>query len=295
MSRAGPLLVVGRSGQLAHALVQAGRDDVIALGRPDLDLCDARSVKRALTQHNPALVINAAAYTAVDKAEADEAAAMALNAEGPAALAALCADQGCPLIHVSTDYVFDGTAQRPYRETDPCVPLGVYGRSKHAGEVAIAGAHRHHIIVRTAWVYSDTGHNFVKTMLHMARDRDGISVVKDQFGNPTFAPHLAEALLHMADHIKADPGFDAWGIYHLAGQGQASWADLAMEVFKVSKALGGPTAMVVPIPGTDYPTPAARPANSCLDGDKAKAVFDVALPDWRDGVKTCVQSLLRDA
>ncbi len=295
MSSGAPLLVIGRTGQLARALVQAGGNRVTALGRPAADLTNTDSIKAALAQSRPALVINSAAYTAVDAAEKDEMAAKALNTTGPGNLAALCAEQNVPLIHISTDYVFDGTRNGPYREDDTPSPLGVYGRTKRAGEEAVRQHNSRHIIVRTAWVHSPIGKNFVKTMLHLARDRDDIRVVADQYGNPTYAPHLAAALLQMATHILGDEDFTGWGIYHLAGTGRTSWADFAKEVFATSAALGGPHASVTPIPSAEYPTPAPRPANSCLHCDKAHKAFGIAMADWREGAKACVEALLAQA
>ncbi|PHS28939.1 MAG: dTDP-4-dehydrorhamnose reductase [Robiginitomaculum sp.] len=292
MSPQPSLLVIGRSGQLARALVEAGGDHITALGHQEADITNADSVKAALEQYRPALVINAAAYTAVDAAQTDKVAALALNTTGPATLAGLCAERDVPLIHISTDYVFDGTSITPYQEDDVPSPLGVYGRTKLAGEQAVRQHNPRHIIARTAWVHSPIGKNFVKTMLHLARDRDDIRVVADQFGNPTYAPHLAHALLHMAERILNTAGFSDWGIYHLAGTGRTSWADFAEEVFAVSAALGGPNARVTPIPSADYPTPAPRPANSCLQCDKAHERFGITMPDWRKGAKSCVQALL---
>ncbi|MDQ7018413.1 MAG: dTDP-4-dehydrorhamnose reductase [Robiginitomaculum sp.] len=295
MTQQPSLLVIGRTGQLARALMQAGGDHVTALGRPEVDLTNTDSIKAALAQYRPALVINAAAYTAVDAAERDEAAAQALNTTGPANLAALCAKRDVPLIHISTDYVFDGARDQSYREEDVPSPLGVYGRTKRAGEEAVCQHNPRHIIVRTAWVHSPIGKNFVKTMLHLARDRDDIRVVDDQYGNPTYAPHLAAALLQMATHILGDEDFTGWGIYHLAGTGRTNWADFAKEVFATSAALGGPHASVTPIPSAEYPTPAPRPANSCLQCDKAYKAFGITMANWREGAKTCVQALLAQA
>jgi dTDP-4-dehydrorhamnose reductase len=295
MSPPPSLLVIGRTGQLARALVQAGGDQVVAMGRPEADLTDKASLVAALDRVKPALVINAAAYTAVDAAEKDEAVALALNTTGPANLAGLCAQRDMPLIHISTDYVFDGTSITPYQENDAPSPLGVYGRTKLAGEQAVRQHNPRHIIVRTAWVHSPVGKNFVKTMLHLARDRDDIRVVADQFGNPTYAPHLAVALLRMATHILNTPDFTNWGTYHLAGTGRTSWADFTKEIFAISAALGGPNATITPIPSAEYSTPAPRPANSCLQCNKAHERFGITMPAWREGAKTCVQALLASA
>ncbi len=295
MSVRGPVLVIGHDGQLARSLRAVGGKDLVALGRPDVDLTQEASLKAALQQLSPALVVNAAAYTAVDAAENNAQNAYALNADGPGVLATLCARQDLPLIHISTDYVFDGRASSPYDENDETAPLGVYGQTKRAGEMAVQQAHDRAIIIRTAWVFSPWGQNFVKTMLRLAAGRDTINVVDDQFGNPTYAPHLAQAILLIAGYITQNPNFEDWGIYHLAGTGQTHWAGLAETAFAASRALGGPVADVVPIPASQYPTPAPRPANSRMNCNRAKQVFGVALPDWQMGVHECVGALMRNA
>jgi dTDP-4-dehydrorhamnose reductase len=211
------ILVAGAQGQLAHALLGAarGRDGlhVVAFGRPQLDIADRASVARALDAERPDFVVNAAAYTAVDKAESDSDAAFAVNRDGAGALAAAADAHGCPIIHVSTDYVFDGTKAGPYIETDPTGPMSVYGRSKLAGEAAVSAGTARHVILRTAWVYGPHGHNFLKTMLRLARERPQLRVVADQRGNPTYAPHLAAVIIAMAARL-AERGGDAqpWGI-----------------------------------------------------------------------------------
>ncbi len=296
MSQKGPILVIGRSGQLANALAELNGNGVVALGRPDVDITLRNSLENAIKRIRPALVINAAAYTAVDNAQTDERQAFAINADGPAVLAALCARYNFPLIHVSTDYVFDGCKTAPYGEDDLPAPLGVYGASKRAGEIAICKACPQHIIVRTAWVHSAMGKNFVKTMLSLASTRDEISVVDDQFGNPTFAPHLGQAILGIAEHILENSDFENWGVYHLAGAGRTSWADFAKEVFAASKRLNGPYARVLTISSEHYNKafqPAApRPENSCMDCHKAHDRFGILIQDWRDGVHDCVKAIL---
>jgi dTDP-4-dehydrorhamnose reductase len=292
------ILVAGAQGQLAHALLGAarGRDGlhVVAFGRPQLDIADRASVARALDAERPDFVVNAAAYTAVDKAESDSDAAFAVNRDGAGALAAAADAHGCPIIHVSTDYVFDGTKAGPYIETDPTGPMSVYGRSKLAGEAAVSAGTARHVILRTAWVYGPHGHNFLKTMLRLARERPQLRVVADQRGNPTYAPHLAAAILAMAARL-AERGGDAqpWGIYHAAGTGQTTWAGFAAAIVEAAAALGVPQVPVVPITTAEYPTPAVRPANSCLDCGKLERVFGLALPPWRQGVAECIGELKR--
>jgi len=290
------ILVAGRSGQVAASLVEAaaGRDDLVlvAEGRPDLDITDAESVDTAIARHRPDLVINAAAYTAVDQAEDDRNAAFAGNEEGPRLLAEATARAGIPLFHLSTDYVFNGAASEPYKETDTVAPLGVYGASKLAGEQAVAKANPRHLILRTAWVYGAYGKNFLKTMLRVADARDELGVVADQHGAPTSSHDIAEALLDVASSVAQ--GAEDWGTYHLTAQGAAVWADFAEAIFEASEESGGPVAKVNRIGSEEYPTPAARPNYSVLDTTKLKDVFGVQLPHWREPVATIVARVLKD-
>ncbi len=292
------ILVVGRQGQVAQSIAAAGIGaglDVVALGRPELDLTAPDSVEVALAGARPDIVVNAAAYTAVDKAEQERDAAFAINAHGPERLAQACAAAGLPLVHISTDYVFDGSKPTPYAESDPTAPLGVYGSSKLAGEHRIAAVLTEHVILRTAWVVSPYGNNFVKTMLRLAETRDSLGVVDDQLGSPTYAPHLAEAILAVARRTTAEPGDGIWGTYHAAGSGEATWCEVAREVFRCSVAAGDRPCEAKAITTADYPTPARRPANSRLDCSKLKSTFGIALPDWRQGIDACVGALLRDS
>lgn len=290
------ILVAGQSGQLAMALAETGASqahiDLVAMGREQMDITDMAAVERAINSVTPDLVINAAAYTAVDKAESDEAAAFAGNETGPRHLAEATAARDIPIVHVSTDYVFDGTKSGPYVEDDPVAPAGVYGASKLAGEQAVGSANPRHLIVRTAWIFSATGHNFVKTMLRLAADRDQLNVVDDQHGNPTYAPHLAEALLAVAPRLTGPNNGSLFGLYHLAGTGTTSWCGLAREVFAQSLAQGGASATVEGITTAQYPTPAKRPANSQLDCSKFEETFGVTMPPWQDGVAQAVSRLV---
>ena len=292
------LLVAGAQGQLARALQDAaqGVDElaVVALGRPQLDLTDRASIARAMAVARPDVVVNAAAYTAVDKAESDAAAAFAVNSDGAGALAAAAASRGCPIIHISTDYVFDGSKPDPYLETDAANPINVYGRSKLAGEAAVAGANGRHVILRTAWVYSAHGHNFLKTMLRLARERAELRVVADQQGTPTYARHLADAVLAIAASLaqgKAPQG--PWGTYHVTAAGETTWAGFAADIVAAGAALGVPQVPVIPISTSQYPTPARRPANSRFDCHKLQRVFGLALPPWQQGVRDCLAELHR--
>ncbi len=289
------LAVTGTSGQVVRALIERAPAGVmvVALGRPAIDLADPAGIAPALAAIGADAVVNAAAYTAVDKAETDRDAAFAINAAGAGAVAAAARTLGLPLIHISTDYVFDGTKRAPYVETDRPAPTGVYGASKLAGEVAVTAAHPDAVIARTAWVYSPFGANFVKTMLRLAATRDELGVVADQVGNPTSALDIADAVLAIAANLLARPDDPTLrGVFHMTGSGEASWADFAAQVFAASVARGGPVARVKPIATTEYPTPARRPANSRLDCSRLAAAHGVRLPDWRVSAEAVVARLL---
>lgn len=292
------ILVTGRQGQVAGALAGLAGErpaelEVAGLGRPELDITDRASVERAVAGFSPDIVVNAAAYTAVDKAEAEEEAAFAVNAHGAANVAAAAAAAGVPVIHLSTDYVFSGEGDRPWREDDRPGPQGAYGRSKLAGEEAVRAANPRHAILRTSWVYAPFGHNFARTMLRLAGDREAVRVVADQHGAPTYAPDIAGGILAVAKVALAEPQADRWrGIFHMTAAGETTWAGFAEAVFSASAARGGPSARVEPIATADYPTPARRPANSRLDNSRFRAAFAHALPDWRDGVDRCVAELV---
>lgn len=288
------ILVAGRAGQVARALTTVPAPAglrVVARGRPDLDLLDEASIVASIEAVRPDLIVNAAAYTAVDQAGSDEAAAFALNAEGAGRLAAVAAQHSVPTIHLSTDYVFDGSKEGVYNERDPVAPLGVYGRSKLAGEQAVASANPDHIILRTAWVYSSYGRNFVKTMLRVAEMREELAVVNDQRGNPTSALDLAAGILAIAAQ-RLDGGASGAGIYHFTASGEATWAEFAEFIFACSAVSGGPAARVKRVTSDQYPTPVRRPANSRLDCTKAAETFGVSLPEWHDSVRDCVNRLV---
>jgi len=290
-------LVTGINGQLVQALVEkaADRPDIVLVpvGRPSLDLTDAHSIDRAVTAVAPDAIISAAAYTAVDQAEAEDKLAFLVNAEGPAALAKAAARRDIPIIHISTDYVFDGNKKVPYTELDAVAPLGVYGRSKLEGELTVAEANANHAILRTAWVYSAFGKNFLRTMLKVAETREKLDVVDDQVGNPTSAHDIAGAVLAVADNLVSSSEQSLRGVFHMTASGEASWADFAEEIFRCSAKLGGPTAIVRRIPTSAYPTPARRPANSRLDSSKLKEAHGIRLPPWQGATATVVRQLLR--
>lgn len=289
---AGPILVFGRSGQVARELAGLGAASGLAMrlaGRETLDLADHAAIDGLIATIAPSAVINAAAYTAVDRAESEPDAAFALNRDAPAAMAAACAARGLPFVHFSTDYVFAGDLDRPYVETDPTGPVSVYGASKLAGEQAVAQAGGAAATLRTSWVYSAHGTNFVKNMLRLAVDRAELSVVGDQIGRPTWARDCARAALLMAERLARDPALA--GVHHLAGAGDASWADLAAAVFEQSARRGGPTARVLAITTADYPTLAKRPANSRLDCGKIEAALPWRCRPWRDSLATCMTEM----
>jgi len=294
------IAVTGREGQVARALAEIAQAEgvsLVSLARPDVDLARPETVWRALRDAGAGAVINAAAYTAVDKAESEPDLAHAVNAVGAGAVAAAAAKLGLPVLHLSTDYVFDGASPRPYREDDATAPLGVYGRSKLLGERAVAAANPAHVILRTAWVYSLSGQNFVKTMLRLASARDEIGVVADQRGCPTSALDIARALVAVARRVTAEDASVSrlHGVFHMTGQGEASWADVAEAIFSASAKLGGPVARVKRITTADYPTPAKRPANSRLDGTKLAGIYGLTLPAWTASLETCVGRLLPEA
>lgn len=288
------ILVVGRSGQLAQELTRASTPDgwiVTSMGSDLLDLANANETPRAIAAFRPDAVINAAAYTAVDKAESEPERAFALNRDGPAALAKVAADLGAPLIHVSTDYVFAGDKPKPYVETDPKAPLGIYGRSKSEGEDAVLAAHDAAAILRTSWVYSAHGVNFVKTMLRLSETRDEISVVADQIGRPTAAADLAAACIAVCDKLLVGAS-QAVGIFHFTNAGDATWADFAEEIFAGAAARGRNPVRVRRITTADYPTPAKRPANSRLDTTKIETVLAIRPRSWRAALSNCLDELL---
>ncbi len=276
------IAVTGKAGQVATAFAEraALQDgfEVILLGRPEMDLSAPATVEAAINAARPDLVINAAAYTAVDKAETEEAEAFAVNRDGAASVASAAKAAGAGLIHISTDYVYSGDNSRPWRENDPVGPVNAYGRSKLAGEIAVRQAHDRALILRTAWVYSPFGANFVKTMLRVGRERDHLRVVDDQLGNPTGAFDIADAVLAMAPRAVAG---ESGGTYHFCGKGSTTWFGFASEIFAQSAALGGPSPRLEPISTAQYPTPAQRPSNSRLDTTAFETRFGHHPQQWQ--------------
>ena len=287
------IAVTGRSGQVVTSILERapGGVEIVTLGRPELDLADPATIGPAIAAAAPDLIVSAAAYTAVDKAESEPGLAQAINGIAPGLIGEAAAARDIPVIHLSTDYVFAGDKPAPYVETDPTGPATAYGRSKLEGEQALARATGNHLILRTAWVYSPFGGNFVKTMLRLAESRDEVRVVADQQGCPTSALDIADAILALAPRL-ADRQAPR-GVFHLVGSGEANWACFAEAIFAASAAQGGPSARVVPITTAEYPTPARRPANSRLATDKLRAAYGLALPHWRDSLPGTVGRLVR--
>ena len=269
------ILVFGETGQVAREL--ARRAPVTALGRDAADLSDPEACAAAIRASDAEAVINAAAYTAVDRAEEEEALATVINGAAPAAMARAAARKGVPFLHVSTDYVFDGSGEAPWKPDDPTGPLGAYGRSKLAGEIGVRAADGKHAILRTSWVFSSHGANFVRTMLRLGLERDALRVVDDQTGGPTAAGDIAVALLTMARALHDGA---SGGTYHFAGSPDVTWAGFAREIL----ARAGLEVAVTGIPSSDYPTPARRPANSRLDCATLEADFGIPRPDWRESL-----------
>lgn len=289
------ITVTGHSGQVVLSMLErASRGmSVMALGRPTLDLEQMSSIAPALAAARPDIVVNAAAFTAVDLAESEEATAQTVNCVAAGEVARATAALGVPIIQISTDYVFDGSLHRPYREEDPVGPISAYGRSKLAGEEAVAAANPNHAILRTAWVYSPFGKNFVKTMLRLAEARDEVGVVADQSGCPTSALDIADAVFAVAHNLVQRPTEAALrGVFHMGAQGEAVWADVAEAIFAERERLGGTPVRVKRIATADYPTPAKRPANSRLDSSRLKTVHGAALPHWQTSLASCVRRLL---
>ena len=287
------LLVFGAGGQLGQELTALGARRGIALvglRREEADIADSRAVAAALDREIPGVVVNAGAYTKVDKAEAEREEAYRANAVGPEVLAEACRARGLPLIHLSTDYVFDGTKDGAYRESDPAAPLGVYGASKAAGEGAVRERLREHVILRTAWVYGAYGANFLKTVLRLARERDELRIVADQHGNPTATADLAAAVVAAAERsLGPDP---VWGTFHFTGQGATTWHGFASEIVAAQAPFTGRRPAVRAITTSEYPTPAARPANSRLDDTRFSAEFGLRAEPWQDRTREVVRELV---
>lgn len=281
-------LITGAKGQVGHCLTQQlqGKHEVLAVDRDELDITDQSAVKNAVENFRPDVIINAAAHTAVDRAETEVELSEAINVKGPQYLAEAAKDVGAAILHISTDYVFDGQREGKYKETDATDPQGVYGKTKLAGEEAVAKANDKFIVLRTAWVFGEHGNNFVKTMLRLAKTRDTLGVVADQIGGPTYAGDIAAALIQIAENIIAGKEVQ-YGIYHFTGEPYVSWCDFAKAIFDeaVSQNVLEKAPLVNAITTADYPTPAKRPANSCLDLTKIQQVFGIQPSNWKKALK----------
>lgn len=282
------ILVTGAGGQVGRELVLRARPEhsIVGLSRTQLDITNPRAIAAALAHYDARLVINAAAYTAVDKAESDVDQAYAVNRDAVGVVAHACGIAGIPLLHISTDYVFDGTQAKAYTEDDAPNPASVYGRSKLEGEQALRAELDRHLILRVSWVFGAWGHNFVRTMLRLGRERPELRVVADQRGSPTPAAAIADALLHLAERY-AQEGTLPWGTYHYAGTPVVTWYAFALAIFEEARALGmlDHVPDVAAIGTADYPTPARRPANSALDTSRAHTLLGLPAPDWREGLR----------
>jgi dTDP-4-dehydrorhamnose reductase len=286
------LLLMGGNGQLGcelRRLAWPAGYIITAFDRGELDIAQREQVVATVARERPDIVINAAAYTAVDRAETEPDIAWASNCTGPANLASACHKAAIPLIHISTDYVFDGSKAGPYCEDDPVHPLGVYGESKEAGDRAVRGALASHMILRTAWLYSAHGHNFVKTMLRLGQERPVLRVVADQIGSPTSAADIAAAIGAIVQQVAA--GNTGWGTYHFAGGGAVTWHGFAEAIFELAAPWRGAAPRVEAITTADYPTPARRPANSVLDCSKIAAAFGIVPRPWRAALAEVIREL----
>lgn len=281
-------LITGANGQVGYCLTQQlqGEHEILAVGHNELDIIDQSAVKKAIENFCPNVIINAAAHTAVDRAETEIELSKAINVKGPQYLAEAAKSVGAAILHISTDYVFDGQRAGKYKESDVTDPQGVYGRTKLEGEQAVAAANDKFIVLRTAWVFGEHGNNFVKTMLRLAKTRDTLGVVADQVGGPTYAGDIAKALIQIAEKIIAGEKVE-YGVYHLTGEPYVSWYEFAKAIFAeaVSQNVLEKLPLVNAITTADYPTPAKRPANSCLDLTKIQQVFGIQPSDWQKALK----------
>lgn len=281
------LLIIGSNGQLGWEICRQGKErdcNIIALDIPEIDITNRYDLNEKLSPIDFDLLVNCAAYTAVDQAESEHELAYAVNRDGPSFLAEICAERSVPLVHVSTDYVFSGNKDGCNLETDLVEPLGVYGKSKSEGEARVRTILGNHLILRTSWLYGVHGHNFVKTMLKLGKEREEIRVVDDQYGCPTFAADLAEAILNIVSRYNNDQEI-TWGTYHFCGSGSTTWHGFASKIFEIAKAYDQlKVENVIPIKTTEYPTPAERPKNSVMDCSMLKGCFNINPPLWEDSL-----------
>lgn len=280
------ILVTGANGQLGMELQQAAKDfplfEFIFTTRGEMPLDDPDAISRFIASVQPQYLVNCAAHTAVDKAESEKELAYLINADAPGVMAQACREHNTQMIHISTDYVFNGNGTEPYKEDDATDPVNLYGASKLKGEAKVMEYHPSSIIIRTSWVYSEFGKNFVKTMLRLMSDKDQISVVSDQSGTPTYAADLAKAILHIIASQQWTPG-----IYHYSNEGSITWFDFAVAIAETS----GSTCRVNPIAASQYPTPAKRPVYSVMDKSRIRETFGITIPGWRDSLAVCIDKI----
>ncbi|MGN6366227.1 dTDP-4-dehydrorhamnose reductase [Asticcacaulis taihuensis] len=291
------ILVTGKEGQVDTSLQTLGENlglEIIRIGLPEIDLSKPETLEAPIREIRPDAIISSAAYTAVDKAETETDLAQAINGDAPGVLARLAAELDIPILHLSTDYVFAGDKDGLYDETDTPAPVSVYGRTKLSGEEQIRAATDNHVIVRTAWVYSPYCNNFVKTMLRLGETREELNVVADQHGCPTYAPEIARALLAITQQVVVDRDPTLRGTFHLTGQGETTWAEFASAIFKGAFERGRKRVRINPITTAEYPTPASRPANSRLNGDKLDAIYGLRLDPWDVSLDDCLNKLITD-
>lgn len=287
------LLLIGNKGQLGREiedLAAKKKFNLTGLDLPEFDISSEDSIQDNIVNKDYDLIINASAYTAVDKAESDQEVAFRVNSQGPERLAEICSEKKIPFIHISTDYVFDGTKNEPYREDDPVNPLNVYGKSKLEAENHIRTILEKHIIIRTAWLYGNRGQNFVKTMLRLAQEKEELSVVNDQFGCPTYAPDLAEAILTVAERVFTDSMQMHWGIYHFCGQGTTNWYEFAGEIFKAASHYTDlKIQKVIPVSSAEFPSKAVRPKNSSLNCSLIESRYGIRSLPWKESLKKMIR------
>jgi len=292
------LLILGSNGQVGHCLAEQAEKkglEFYATNSSQLDITDYSKVAEVFCQVNPSLVINATAYTNVEKAEDEPEKALEVNSKSVGNLAGLCSKNNVPLIHISTDYVFDGTKDGYYQETDSVNPINSYGKSKLAGEQAVIANTGRYVILRTSWVFGRHGKNFVKTMLNLFKSRDELTVVSDQIGGPTFAGDIASAILRIAEVLESRPDFSDWGIFNFSGKEDVSWFEFAKSIYEASrhKQLITKDVSIKPIPASMFKTKAARPQNSKLDLSKIKNVFDISASDWKSEIDNYIEHYLQ--
>lgn len=282
------ILIIGREGQIGWELQRslATLGTITAVDKEEIDLANADSMINFIREMRPQIIVNAAAYTAVDQAEADLDNAMMINGTAPGILAEEARRLGASFVHYSTDYVFNGKASEPYKETDPTDPLSVYGKSKLAGELAVQNVGGHYLILRTSWIYGMRGKNFLLTMLKLGKERDQLKVVIDQVGAPTWCRYVAEITSHILLHCR-----DEWGLYHVTSAGETSWHGFATKIFQMHQALNPSTKIpeIIPIPSNEFPSPVKRPAYSVLSNEKIKDAFGVLMPSWETGLELCLK------